>query len=81
MGSKLKILSSDDVLKILAIFGFVMYSQKGSHIKLRRYTVDAVETLIIPNHNPIAKGTLQKIFKQASLYVSSDDLHKHFYTK
>ncbi|HEY4515999.1 MAG TPA: type II toxin-antitoxin system HicA family toxin [Candidatus Paceibacterota bacterium] len=33
MGSKLKILSGQDVVKILSSFGFSVFSQKGSHIK------------------------------------------------
>jgi len=34
--SKLRVLSGREVLKILGEFGFQEFSQRGSHIKLRR---------------------------------------------
>jgi predicted RNA binding protein YcfA (HicA-like mRNA interferase family) len=81
MGSKLKTLSGVEVVKILEAFGFGVHSQKGSHIKLHRRTIGTIETLIIPGHDPISKGTLQKIFKQASRYISQEDLRGYFYTQ
>lgn len=80
MGSKLKVLSGNDVVKILSSFGFSVFSQKGSHIKLKRTVVGNLEILIVPNHNPISKGTLKGIFNQASEYVSRTELYQHFYT-
>lgn len=80
MGSKLKVLSGKDVIKILSFFGFSVYSQKGSHIKLKRSVSADVEILLIPDRNPIAKGTLKAIFNQASKFVSKSELRKYFYT-
>ena len=55
---KLKRLSGSEVLKILAKFDFTIYSQRESHIKLRRVTSKGKETLTIPNHKQLDIGTL-----------------------
>ncbi len=81
MGVMLKTLSGKDVIKILKGFGFVVHDQTGSHIKLRRVMFNMNQTLIIPNHNPIAKGTLKGILNQASKYITQSDLLPHFYSK
>ena len=81
MVAKLKTLSGKDVIKILKDFGFVVNDQTGSHIKLRRVMFNMNQTLIIPNHNPIAKGTLKGILNQASKYITQSDLLPHFYSK
>lgn len=78
---RLKILSGDDVIKILESFNFVVVAQKGSHVKLRR-TIDQIsQTLTIPNHEELDKGTLRAIFNQASKYISEAELMPHFYSK
>ena len=81
MRAGLKILSGKDVVKILSLFGFSVHSQSGSHYKVKRKTVGTTETLIIPNHDPIAKGTLKAIFNQASKYISQEELRVNFYNK
>ncbi len=69
------------MLSILKGFGFVMHDQTGSHIKLRRVMLGMNQTLIIPNHDPIAKGTLKGILNQASKYITQSELLPHFYSK
>lgn len=81
MGARLKILSGKDVIRILKDFGFVVHDQTGSHVKLRRVMFDINQTLIIPNHDLIAKGTLRGILNQASKYITQSDLLPHFYSK
>ena len=80
MGVKLKTLSGDEVVSILECFGFVAIHEVGSHIKLRRAGPEAVETLVIPYHATIPKGTLKAIFNQAARYIPAAELRKHFYT-
>ncbi len=77
----LRQLSAKQVIKILESFGFNVHDQSGSHIKMRRIFLGVNQTLIIPNHNPIAKGTLKGIVNQASKYISQSDLVPHFYSK
>jgi len=60
---KLKVLSGTDVIKILLSFGFEISNRKGSHIKLIRNTNFGKQTLTIPNHTEIDKGTLKAILR------------------
>ena len=78
---RLRRLSGDDVVAILARFGFHVHSQKGSHIKMRR-TLESGrnQNLTVPRHREIDRGTLHSIFTQASRSVPVDDLRPHFYT-
>jgi len=77
---KLKILSGREVVKILSKFGFEVVSQRGSHIKLRRVLPDETkQTLTVPLHDELDKGTLKAIIRQASRYIPEDELKSYFY--
>lgn len=79
---KLKRLSGQDVFKILALFGFVIAGQKGSHIKLVRTLPDgSKQPLTIPAHPELDKGTLKAIMRQASRYIPETELKPHFYSE
>jgi predicted RNA binding protein YcfA (HicA-like mRNA interferase family) len=79
---KLRRLSGPDVVSILQRFGFVTLKQAGSHIKLRRISsVGEGQTLTVPNHRQLDTGTCQAIFRQASRYISADELRKFFYSE
>ena len=77
---KLKTLSGKEVLKIFLSFGFNVTAQKGSHIKLARVQKHGTrQTLTIPNHFEIDKGTLRAIYRQALRYISEEELKPYFY--
>ena len=57
--SKLPQVSGKDTIKALQKIGFVIVSQKGSHVKLARKTSDQNQTVIIPMHKILKKGTLR----------------------
>ena len=78
---RLKVLSGENVIKILESFNFAIISQRGSHVKLRRTIKKNNQTLTIPNHKELDKGTLRAIFNQASKYISESELMSHFYNK
>ena len=79
---KLKILSGKEVVGIFLSLGFEIAAQRGSHIKLLRIQEDgARQTLTIPNHFEIDKGTLKAIYRQALRYVPEGELKRHFYTE
>ena len=80
MQGGLKVLSGADVITILAGFGFGVVGGT-KHIKLRRVGPSGNETLVVPNKNPIAKGTLRAIFSQATRYIPHADLRPHFYNE
>ena len=77
---KLKRLSGSEVVKIFGTFGFNVISQKGSHIKLKRFIDGKSQTLTIPNHRELDTGTLRAIVHQASVYIDPNLLKKEFYT-
>ena len=78
--SKLNIISGEEAVKIFLFFGFEVASQRGSHIKLRRILPSGTkQTLTIPNHHELDKGTILAIYRQALRYIPEQDLIPHFY--
>jgi predicted RNA binding protein YcfA (HicA-like mRNA interferase family) len=77
--SKLKVIDYDRVVKALASIGYVMSSQKGSHIVMR--LVDSQKFIsmfgcrknqtlvVVPAHKPLGKGMLRTIIKEVDLSV------------
>ena len=79
---KLKLLSGDDVIKILSRFGFQMAAQRGSHVKLQRaLPTGSRQSLTVPKHVELDRGTLRAIYRQALRYIPDGELRDHFYTK
>lgn len=79
--SKLKIFSGEELIKIFLSFGFNVAAQKGSHVKLVRVQIDMKQTLTIPNHPELDKGTLKAIYRQALRYIPENELKIHFYSE
>ena len=68
MGSKYPSLKSSDVVKRLIKLGFVLKSQRGSHAKYVRIIAGhPTKIAIVPMHDTVSKGTLQKILLQSGL--------------
>ena len=81
MPPKLKSLSGQDVIVTLNRFGFTVHSQRGSHVKLRRIAPDGIkQSLTIPNHKEIDRGTLRSIVRQASKFIPESELIPYFYS-
>lgn len=78
---KLRTLSGPEVVKIFDTFGFQITYQEGSHIKLQRTLPDGIkQTLTIPLHDELDKGTIKAIYRQALRYISENERRDHFYT-
>jgi predicted RNA binding protein YcfA (HicA-like mRNA interferase family) len=77
---KLRRLAGRDVLTILQGFGFQQVSQRGSHVKLIREVVEIRQVLTVPLHTELDPGTVRAIFRQASRFISEQDLRPYFYT-
>jgi predicted RNA binding protein YcfA (HicA-like mRNA interferase family) len=76
-----KVLAGADVVRILVSFGFEVVSQRGSHMKLRRILSDGTrQTLTVPNHRELDRGTLLGIYRQALRYVRAEELAPHFFS-
>ena len=78
--SRLKLLSGKEVVKIFQKFGFYQENQRGSHIKLTRVKKGSKQSLTIPCHKELSKGTIKAIFRQALRYIPEDDLREFFYS-
>lgn len=64
---KLPILSARKVLKALQSIGFQITRQSGSHIILVKFIDNRKLTVVVPNHDEIAKGTLLSIIAQSGM--------------
>ncbi len=79
---KLKTLSGQEVADIFRAIGFIVANQRGSHIKLKRIvSPDTIQTLTVPLHSELDKGTLKAIYWQALRYIPQEELRKHFYSE
>lgn len=78
---KLKNLSGADVVAIIESFGFAIFAQRGSHVKLKRKNTGMNQTLTVPLHKEMDRGTLKAIYNQASRYIQESDLRPHFYSE
>ena len=58
--NKFPLLPCRKVVNALLRLGFVFVDQDGSHIKLKRKIPGyGTQNIIIPNHNPVKRGTLK----------------------
>jgi predicted RNA binding protein YcfA (HicA-like mRNA interferase family) len=80
MPKKLKSLSGKELVKFLESNGFSIHKTRGSHCKMRRVVSGRNQTLVIPMHNPIVKGTLRDIYNQISEYLPELDTKAFFFT-
>lgn len=67
---KLPLISGIDVIKRLKKVGFIATRQKGSHVRLEKYTSDKTIKLTVPLHAELKKGTLNRIIKGAGLTLN-----------
>lgn len=79
--SKLKIFSGKEIIAIFESFDFFVAGRKGSHVKIKRVIGNIAQTLTVPDHKELDKGTVKAIFNQAPRYISADKLREFFYTE
>jgi len=65
-------LSANDLIKILAKYGYEVTRQKGSHIRLTKSSEKDTHHITIPNHNPIKLGTLSSIISDVADHLGID---------
>ncbi|EHQ36205.1 type II toxin-antitoxin system HicA family toxin [Methanoplanus limicola] len=67
--------SAKDMIKVFSKIGYQIERQRGSHVVMSK----GEEILIIPNHNPVSKGTERELIKDAGLTVEEFNnlLKKH----
>lgn len=64
---KYPILSAKEIIAALKKLGFGVIKQKGSHIKLRKQSLNKKFTTIVPNHKIVAMGTLKGVLELAEV--------------
>ncbi|MCZ2223285.1 MAG: type II toxin-antitoxin system HicA family toxin [Chitinophagales bacterium] len=62
-----KLYSSNHILKILLKNGFVIISQKGSYIKLRKLGTTVLTVIVPSERKAIPLGTFRSICRQSNL--------------
>lgn len=81
MPSKLRDLSGDEIISIFQKFGFKISYSKVSHFKLARVVGNEKQTLVVPRHSSVAKGTIKSIYRKAVPYLGEDQLKSLFYNE
>jgi predicted RNA binding protein YcfA (HicA-like mRNA interferase family) len=64
---KLPSIDASDVVRAFEALGWTVARQRGSHIIMVRD--GHMATLSIPDHNPVARGTLRSLVRAAGLTV------------
>lgn len=62
-----KLHSSKNIIKVLEKNKFVYVSQKGSHIKYRKYGNPTLTVIVPANRREIPYGTFRSILRQSQL--------------
>ena len=77
---KLPVITGQKLITVLSSMGYQVVRQKGSHIRLEKSTPAGTHKITVPNHNPIAKGTLNDILSRVAMWnqVSKEELIKKF---
>lgn len=58
----------------------VRFAQRGSHVKVRRVLEGGrTQTLTVPDHDEIDRGTLQAIYRQACRFIPESELRAEFF--
>ncbi|MBS3103174.1 type II toxin-antitoxin system HicA family toxin [Candidatus Woesearchaeota archaeon] len=73
---KLPIISGLEVIKRLKKAGFIATRQKGSHVRLEKFTIEKTIKITVPLHSEMKKGTLTRIIKEAGLTLEEFEMLK-----
>jgi len=65
---KRPVVSGEKLLKVLVRLGYEIIRQRGSHVRLRKLTAAGDHNITVPLHEELAKGTLNDILSQVSIW-------------
>ena len=65
--AKLRVLSGQEVCRILESHGFAEVRRHGSHIVMQKSQADGTITVPVPDHRELRLGTLMSIIRQSGL--------------
>jgi predicted RNA binding protein YcfA (HicA-like mRNA interferase family) len=63
-------ISGRSLIRLLVSLGYEVVRQKGSHIRVRKRTELGEHNLTVPDHDVLAKGTLNDLLTRVSLWNS-----------
>ena len=64
--------SSREIIRVLERFGFLLVSQKGSHVKFKKPILGVTKVVIVPHpRKDIPYGTFRSILRQAGISEES----------
>ena len=76
----LKRLSGKEIIKELESIGFSVTRQKGSHVRLSRFSLNDTQHVSIPNHNEVDRGTEKGIIRALKPFITEEEINNIFYT-
>ena len=73
---KRPVVSGEKLVTVLSRLGYRIIRQRGSHVRLRKPTVAGDHNITVPLHDELAKGTLNDILSDVSIWngISEDAL-------
>jgi predicted RNA binding protein YcfA (HicA-like mRNA interferase family) len=76
MSERLPVVAGKDLIKCLLSLGYIVVRQKGSHVRLEKSTKVGTHKITVPDHNPVARGTLSDILSKVSIWnqVAKEEL-------
>jgi predicted RNA binding protein YcfA (HicA-like mRNA interferase family) len=76
MSKKLPVISGKKLISFLVSLNYEVVRQRGSHVRLEKLTKAGTHKITIPNHDPVAKGTLNDILTKVAIWnqISKDAL-------
>jgi len=69
MTPRLPVVSGEQLIRVLARFGYVAVRQKGSHVRLRHQTDPQRAPVTVPLDDEVAFGTLKRILQDSKITV------------
>ncbi|HJX94578.1 MAG TPA: type II toxin-antitoxin system HicA family toxin [Candidatus Acidoferrum sp.] len=61
-------ISGRSLIRLLVSLGYEVIRQKGSHVRLRKRSELGEHNLTVPDHDVLAKGTLNDLLTRVSLW-------------
>ncbi len=68
MSERLPTVSGKRLIRFLNELGYIEVRQRGSHVRLEKFTPAGTHKITVPNHDPVAKGTLSDILARVSVW-------------
>ena len=70
------VVSGRDIIKMMTQIGYEVIRRRGSHVRLRKTMPSGDHNITVPDHDEIARGTLNDILSSISLRnsIAKDDL-------